>query len=83
MHCHVEFHNEMGMALVLKEGDVTDMTSPPRGMPNCGNADWSREEFQAWFKQPPGTLHLILVVSSLDYTLNFVTRVHMQPNSMH
>ncbi|XP_026280853.2 uncharacterized protein LOC113208177 isoform X2 [Frankliniella occidentalis] len=37
-HCHIEFHVELGMALVVKVGEHEDMPPVPRGFPQCG--DW-------------------------------------------
>ncbi|XP_055636865.1 uncharacterized protein LOC129775791 [Toxorhynchites rutilus septentrionalis] len=34
-HCHIEFHAEIGMALVLKVGDKSEMISAPRDFPTC------------------------------------------------
>lgn len=36
-HCHIEFHVEVGMALVFKVGDHKDMAPIPRNFPTCGN----------------------------------------------
>ena len=35
MHCHVEFHNSDGMALIIREGEDSDMALPPDGLPRC------------------------------------------------
>ncbi|KAJ1521928.1 hypothetical protein ONE63_002262 [Megalurothrips usitatus] len=37
-HCHIEFHVELGMALVVKVGEHEDMPPVPKGFPQCG--DW-------------------------------------------
>lgn len=37
MHCHVEFHNAEGMALVIKEGEEEEMNDKPKNMQTCGN----------------------------------------------
>ncbi|XP_058451938.1 uncharacterized protein LOC131430754 [Malaya genurostris] len=34
-HCHIEFHAEIGMALVLKVGDKSEMISAPDNFPTC------------------------------------------------
>ncbi|XP_058822343.1 uncharacterized protein LOC131683944 [Topomyia yanbarensis] len=34
-HCHIEFHAEIGMALVLKVGDKSEMVSAPDDFPTC------------------------------------------------
>lgn len=36
-HCHIEFHVEIGMALVFKVGDHKDMAPIPRDFPTCGS----------------------------------------------
>ena len=37
MHCHVEFHNSDGMAMVIKAGEDSDMVPPPSALPRCHN----------------------------------------------
>ena len=34
-HCHIEFHAEIGMALVLKVGDNDEMVPVPKNFPTC------------------------------------------------
>lgn len=36
-HCHIEFHVEVGMALVLKVGDYNQMRPLPQNFPYCSN----------------------------------------------
>lgn len=36
-HCHIEFHIEVGMALVFKVGDASQMKSVPKNFPMCSN----------------------------------------------
>ncbi|XP_002057875.2 uncharacterized protein Mco1 [Drosophila virilis] len=36
-HCHIEFHAEIGMALVIKVGDDDKMVPVPRNFPTCGD----------------------------------------------
>lgn len=36
-HCHIEFHAEIGMALVFKVGDHKDMMPVPKDFPQCGD----------------------------------------------
>ncbi|KAI5644658.1 multicopper oxidase domain-containing protein [Phthorimaea operculella] len=36
-HCHIEFHVEVGMALVFKVGEHKDMRPVPRNFPTCGS----------------------------------------------
>ena len=37
MHCHVEFHSEMGMALIFKVGNEAFLPQAPENWPKCGN----------------------------------------------
>uniref|UniRef100_A0A8D8P5K9 L-ascorbate oxidase n=1 Tax=Culex pipiens TaxID=7175 RepID=A0A8D8P5K9_CULPI len=36
-HCHIEFHAEIGMSLVLKVGDRSEMLSVPANFPMCSD----------------------------------------------
>lgn len=36
-HCHIEFHVEIGMALVFKVGEHKDMPPVPQDFPTCGS----------------------------------------------
>ena len=46
LHCHMEPHQQEGMALTINE--AFDMqTMPPAGMQQCGNFSWTVEEFTA------------------------------------
>ena len=38
-HCHIAFHMEMGMSLVIQVGEVDEMPEPPKNFPRCG--DWT------------------------------------------
>ena len=53
MHCHTEFHNEAGMALLLKVGEESQMTPAPHDMNKCGDFDWTSEEFEALMANLP------------------------------
>lgn len=36
-HCHIEFHAEVGMALVFKVGEHEQMKPVPRNFPQCAS----------------------------------------------
>lgn len=36
-HCHIEFHAEVGMSLVLKVGEHSEMLPIPDHFPTCGD----------------------------------------------
>lgn len=35
MHCHIDFHAEIGMAIMLKVGDYKQMLPAPKNFPTC------------------------------------------------
>ena len=36
-HCHLEFHSEIGMSLLIKVGQQKDFPKEPNGWPKCGS----------------------------------------------
>ena len=36
-HCHIDFHAEIGMGLILQVGEIHQMPKPPHKFPMCGN----------------------------------------------
>ena len=41
LHCHLDFHSEIGMALIIKVGTDNDLPKAPKNWPTCGNFDYS------------------------------------------
>lgn len=37
MHCHIAWHLNAGMALVVQVGEISDMVPAPNGFPKCGD----------------------------------------------
>ncbi|XP_072384918.1 uncharacterized protein [Diabrotica undecimpunctata] len=37
LHCHLEFHSEIGMAMIVQVGEKDDMLPVPENFPKCGN----------------------------------------------
>ncbi|XP_025836116.1 laccase-like isoform X3 [Agrilus planipennis] len=37
MHCHIDFHVEIGMAVIFKVGENHEMPPVPKDFPTCGN----------------------------------------------
>lgn len=35
MHCHIDFHAELGMAVIIKVGEFNQMAAPPQRFPQC------------------------------------------------
>ncbi|XP_062576318.1 uncharacterized protein LOC134238219 [Saccostrea cucullata] len=36
-HCHVDFHAEIGMGIILQVGEINQIPKPPYNFPKCGN----------------------------------------------
>ena len=36
-HCHLDFHSEIGMGLLIKIGKNNDLPKEPKGWPKCGS----------------------------------------------
>ena len=47
LHCHIGFHMEVGMGLVVQVGEWSQFPRAPRGFPTCGNFLPGPEETQA------------------------------------
>ncbi|ESO96136.1 hypothetical protein LOTGIDRAFT_231844 [Lottia gigantea] len=43
-HCHIEFHVEIGMGLLIQVGSKDDMPKRPKGFPTCGNYQYHGDE---------------------------------------
>lgn len=43
-HCHIEFHVEIGMGLIIQVGGKDDLPNIPRNFPKCG--DWKFSGFE-------------------------------------
>lgn len=60
-HCHIEFHAEIGMALVIKVGDNDEMLPVPKNFPSChdymptGEEDESTNPIEDVKPKPPVT----------------------------
>ena len=46
LHCHIEFHQAMGMAAILQEYDPLQHRAPPPYINNHGSFKWSVDQFQ-------------------------------------
>ncbi|XP_069128829.1 uncharacterized protein [Argopecten irradians] len=44
MHCHIEFHADIGMGFVLQVGELHEMPRAPTNFPRCGSWKTSREQ---------------------------------------
>lgn len=40
IHCHLDFHSQVGMAFLVKIGEVEDLPKPPLNWPRCANFDY-------------------------------------------
>ncbi|XP_013378830.1 L-ascorbate oxidase isoform X1 [Lingula anatina] len=46
VHCHLEFHHLEGMAMVLQEGEPSEMPPVPSKIPKCEDFEMSDKEFE-------------------------------------
>ncbi|XP_046548487.1 laccase-1-like isoform X1 [Haliotis rubra] len=44
LHCHIDFHVAIGMALIIQVGELNQMPRPPKHFPRCGNWEYTGEE---------------------------------------
>ncbi|XP_046546794.1 laccase-2-like [Haliotis rubra] len=44
LHCHIDFHVAIGMALIVQVGELNQMPRPPKHFPRCGNWEYTGEE---------------------------------------
>ncbi|GFR76640.1 laccase-4-like, partial [Elysia marginata] len=41
LHCHIEYHVDIGMGLMIQVGDKSEFPKPPKNFPKCGS--WNFE----------------------------------------
>lgn len=61
MHCHIDFHAELGMAVMIKVGDYHQFPKPPIGFPTC--ADFTNENEIEKINSKASRLKLSLLLS--------------------
>lgn len=69
MHCHMEFHNEEGMSMIVQVGDMKDMAEAPKEMNNCGNFYWNDLSFSKYIKNPPTLERLMEKIENNERTV--------------
>ncbi|XP_065929673.1 uncharacterized protein [Magallana gigas] len=59
MHCHLEAHMDIGMAVVLQVGEISEQPKPPKDFPKCSNfkreslyKPVSKEHFNGFLQLP-------------------------------
>nr|CAD7446408.1 unnamed protein product [Timema bartmani] len=65
-HCHIEFHVEIGMALVFKVGEHSDFPPVPRGFPQCNNWLPTEEDLDVSDPTTPKTTTSTITYSEND-----------------
>ncbi|CAG9808695.1 unnamed protein product [Chironomus riparius] len=65
MHCHLDFHAEIGMAVILKVGEFDEMLPVPRGFPTCQDYSPSDEVFSSGSKVFISSLPILLLTCVL------------------
>ena len=62
-HCHIDFHAEIGMGLILQVGEIHQMPKPPHKFPMCGNWKYKRPRPRMRMKEKPCVLQVAPKVS--------------------
>ena len=44
VHCHLDFHMEIGMGFVIKVGEDKNFRKPPENWPKCGSFKFKYSE---------------------------------------
>lgn len=65
MHCHLDFHAEIGMAVILKVGEFDQMPPVPKKFPTCQNYSPSGEGFSSGSKVFLSSLPFAFVLTNL------------------
>lgn len=81
-HCHIEFHVEVGMALIFKVGEHKDFSTVPAGFPQCGDylSDLESENEIDFHHGDPAVSYNITVGESNSSESSFVSFVsHLWP----
>lgn len=61
-HCHLDFHAEVGMGILIKIGDKKDLPSEPLNWPKCGN----------YFYTEFGSMHSALINAANNKTASCI-----------
>ncbi|PIK55769.1 hypothetical protein BSL78_07329 [Apostichopus japonicus] len=69
-HCHLEFHVEIGMSLVIHVGDDDDLPEKPENFPKC--YDWPRMTSDAQDKPGSGAHRIVSNILILCATMMFI-----------
>ncbi|XP_061193854.1 uncharacterized protein LOC133202090 isoform X2 [Saccostrea echinata] len=70
VHCHIDNHMTIGMAVVLQVGEPDEMPKLPTGFPRCSNSKFNPDvESKSKFDQEDGNF---LKMSAVDGTTNIV-----------
>lgn len=78
-HCHIEFHVDIGMGIIIQVGNKEDFPKVPKGFPKCGNWQFSGySEVNDTLKITPcvNGVSVQKVYLSLIYMTYFVTIIH-------
>ena len=67
-HCHIEFHAEVGMSLVFKVGETSQMPKVPKNFPTCSDYVPASENFVSFSNRP--VIFLLLHIISIILTIS-------------
>lgn len=63
MHCHLDFHAEVGMAVILKVGDFSQMLPKPKGFPMCHDFTSMSDEQSLGMRVVTSSLPALLLIA--------------------
>jgi uncharacterized membrane protein len=70
LHCHIDFHAEVGMAMMLKVGDYSQMAPVPQSFPTC--YDYNANPAESTKKSASATVAVSISVFVLAILANFL-----------
>lgn len=73
-HCHIEFHAEIGMALVFKVGEHEDMAPVPPNFPTC--YDYIPSSFKGAATTSQGGINLRLLATAVASLMLLLHHLH-------
>ncbi len=76
LHCHIDWHMEIGMSLIVQVGEPSEMQKVPRDFPKCGH--WSMQGYEDGNGQtdgdkcPSSTACNIVAATSIFYIMTII-----------
>ena len=62
-HCHLDFHSEVGMALLIKVGKDQDLPGEPINWPQCGNYKYAGLKSSNFASKLSPFIFILIIIS--------------------